>query len=190
MASGTERPLKVRDVKKHVRSMGVSTVYRDERERQQYQLYDIWSRIALAGLSNNAIPDVDENESGIALFEKIVNACNVGGEDGDKTELVFNVRVDRFKEEITDVESMLASIKRADTDTSEWFVQKNWIKFGKNCIENNEKEIVVNYSAILRKGFRQLFGTSNVQVESIKDKSIYKELAASDRIIVHSSCCH
>ena len=192
MANGTERPLKVRDMKKHVRSMGISTVYRDEREQQQYQLYDIWSRIAIAGLPDVNYENVDGNDSGVILFEEIVNACNVG--DGDdinddsETKLVFNVLVHRLKEAITNVESMLISIKRVDTDVSEWFIQKNWSKFVKNCTKNDEKNIVVNYSTILRKGFRQLFGTSNVQIKSIKNRFIVNVTIKNLRRLIALSC--
>ena len=66
---------------------------------------------------------------------------------------------------------LLDSIKRTDADVDAWFVPKDWEKFIKSCNDDELKDIVKNYNAVLRKGFRQIFGLSNIQADSVKKEN-------------------
>ena len=173
-AHGTLRPLDIKDAKKHTQSLGISATFRDERVCQGYQLYDIWARLALAGLNEEEEEEEETVEEdklpGIALMEKFINACDTNANDGEdtKTILKFKVEIVRLKKAICIMTPLLDSIKRTDADVDAWFVPKDWDKFIKSCNDVEHKDIVKNYNAVLRKGFRQIFSTSNIQAESVK----------------------
>jgi hypothetical protein len=169
--TGSNRLLEI-DLQKYNESQGVSAVDPKERNYQQYQLFEAWSRLILP-----CIPLIHRQQalfaasvdSGtkvlsylISMWQSIINSDNI---------FHFNLIPDVSDLAIDEFEDLLKSLRENDAKVDDWIDAgelKALLQVARSGGENGE--FGKAYAKIIRRGFRRLFGVTNVGVEFRRKK--------------------
>lgn len=182
LTSGDKSTLLKMDYKRYTRSQAISTISREQRYYQQYQLYDAWSHLVTPYIvqRNQTSFNIDH---GIDLFSFMINR---GRSDSVEDAFSFDLKpnVDDVYDLVEQVEELLDDLHKNDAREDEWF-NKDSLDALKNEPEDGLSKI---YAKIVSKGFKRLLGRSNVSVTTRKKNGVVRVKITGLKRLISLAC--
>jgi Origin of replication binding protein len=177
LTAGDDGILLSMEYKRYTTSQAVSTITRETRFHQQYQLFEAWSRFVVPYITQQH-QRTRLRDHGMELFTYMMSMWQISNE-GDEFHFDVKPDIDNIKDVTDEISELLHDLREDDADVDKWFN----IRKMNELVMATEDEIVKIYAKIISKGFRRFLGMSNVCIRRLRNGSVRVTISGLKRLI-------